>query len=134
MVQALRAEGSMHLQDRSYAKAADAYERATRIDPLDKDNWIDLGRALREGGRSVQTSKPTEASSLLARAASAYERALDVSGKDPAALYGLAQVRLFLNERSKAVDHLKRVIAVAPETPEARQAQRDLEQLTGGKG
>lgn len=132
-VQALRAQGSLHLQDRDYAKAADAYERSTRIDPLSKDNWIDLGRALREGGRTFQTSKPQEAKSLLARAASAYERALDVSSKDPAALYGLAQVRIFLNERSKAVDHLKKVIAVAPGTPEAQQAERDLEQLTGSR-
>ncbi len=131
MVQALRAEGSAHLSDRDYEKAADAFERATRVQPLTTDNWIDLARALREGGRTVQASKPATAKAMLERASNAYQRALDVEAANPAALYGIAQVHLFLDERNAAVSQLKRLVAAAPDSPEARKAERDLEQLTG---
>ncbi len=131
MAQALRAQGSTFLSNRDYEKAADAFEQATRIDPLSADNWIDLGRALREGGRTLQASKPSTARTMYDRAANAYERALEVEGASPAALYGIAQVHLFRNERNEAVSKLKRLVASAPESPEARQAERDLKQLVG---
>ncbi len=130
-VQALRVTGSRSLEKREYREAIKQFEEATRLDPLNKDNWIELARAFREQGRTRQSRDAKEGRELLVRSADAYERALVVQENDPAALVGLGQVYSFLNDRNSAVQYYRKVIDAAPESPEARIARQHLTQLTG---
>lgn len=131
LARSLRAVGNRHLDAQEYEKAATTFERATRVDPLNADNWIELARSCREHGRRLQSGNTTAGRQQLERAIAAYDRALELSANDPAALIGLAQVHAFLNDRNKAVSHYKRVIESHPESAEAQLARRHLSQLTG---
>ncbi|MCB2153656.1 tetratricopeptide repeat protein [bacterium] len=131
MVQAHRSMGARLLDEREYDKAADAYKAATELDEQDASNWIDLARTYREHGRTVQSRSSSKGRQYLQDAITAYQKALEVSPNDPAALFGLAQVHAFLNDRSHAVEFYEKVISTAQDSPEAKMARQNLAQLTG---
>lgn len=131
LAQSLRALGNKQLDGREYARAAETFERATRVDPLNAGNWIELGRSFREHGRSVLISNSAEGARLLERARESYFRALEVAPDNPAALVGLAQVYLALNDRNKAVESYRKVLDTAPDSKEAGLARTHLAMLVG---
>lgn len=131
LARAWRSAGNQELDRRDYPKAAEAFGTATRLDPHNADNWIELGRSYREHGRSLQSRDQRQAERLLVRAQDAYERALEVSKDDPAALIGLAQTLTFLGNRNDAVARYERVLELAPDSREAGLARQHLRQLTG---
>lgn len=131
LARALRALGNRQLDGQQYERAAETFERATRVDPLNPDNWIELARAQREHGRRLQARNATEGRSQLERARGAYERALELRPDHTAALVGAAQVHVFLNDRENAVRKYERVIGLAPGSAEATLARQHLRQLTG---
>jgi tetratricopeptide (TPR) repeat protein len=131
LARALRALGNRQLDRQEYDKAAATFERATRADPLNPDNWIELARSLREHGRRLQAGGSTKGAEQFQRSLSSYERALDLAPDNPAALVGVAQVYVFLNDRDKAVAKYERALSVAPDSAEATLARRHLAQLTG---
>ncbi|MDK2970984.1 MAG: Anaphase-promoting complex, cyclosome, subunit 3 [Candidatus Sumerlaeota bacterium] len=131
LARALRAQGNRQLDRQEYDKAAVTFERATRTDPLNPDNWIELARSQREYGRRLQAGGSAKGMEQLKRALGAYERALDLAPDHTSALVGIAQVYVFMNEREKAVQKYERVVDLSPESAEAALARQHLAQLTG---
>jgi tetratricopeptide (TPR) repeat protein len=131
LARALRAQGNRQLDRQEYDKAAVTFERATRTDPLNPDNWIELARSQREYGRRLQAGGSAKGKEQLERALGAYERALDLAPDHASALVGIAQVYVFMNEREKAVQKYERVVDLSPESAEAALARQHLAQLTG---
>jgi tetratricopeptide (TPR) repeat protein len=130
-VRTLRAKGTRHLAAREYPKAIEAYRAAAELEPKAADNWIELGRAYREHGRSRQASNASEGRTLLNKAVASYRRALEIQADNGTAMVGLAQAFTFLNDRKGAVAMYEKVLAQAPNSPEASIARQNLAQLTG---
>ncbi len=131
LARALRVLGNQHLAQRDYAEAEKAFERAANLEADNPDNWIDLAKSRREHGRSLQAAQRNRGDGLLREAIAAYERAVKIQPELLAAHVGLGQTYSFLNERNKAVDHFRKVVAIAPGSPEARMAEEQLAQLVG---
>jgi len=128
---ALRSLGSRLLDQRDYAKAAEAYAEAADLAPGNASNWVELGRAYREHARANQVRNAKGSSDLFAKAIDAYRKALNSDTARPAALLGLGQVHAFINDRTEAVRYYREVLEAAPDSPEARLARQQLEQLKG---
>jgi len=131
LARALRVLGNKHLSVRDYQEAEKAFERAATLESDNPDNWIDLAKARREFGRSLQSGQRERGDTMLHASVDAYLRALKIQPDMASAHVGLGQTYSFLNDRTKAVDHFRRVVAVAPGSPEARVAEEHLSQLVG---
>jgi tetratricopeptide (TPR) repeat protein len=131
LARALRVLGNRHLSVRDYQQAESAFEQAATLEADNPDNWIDLAKARREFGRSLQTSARDRGDALLRASVDAYNKALNIQPNMASAHVGLGQTYSFLNERTKAVDHFRKVVALAPGSPEARLAEEQLSQLVG---
>ncbi len=131
LARALRVLGNRHLSARDYQQAEKAFERAATLESDNPDNWIDLAKARREFGRSLQSAQRERGDAMLRAGVDAYLRALKIQPDMASAHVGLGQTYSFLNDRAKAVDHFRRVVALAPGSPEARLAEEHLSQLVG---
>jgi tetratricopeptide (TPR) repeat protein len=131
LARALRVLGNRHLSVRDYQQAEMAFERAATLESDNPDNWIDLAKARREFGRSLQPTQGERGNTMLRASVDAYLRALKIQPDMASAHVGLGQTYSFLNDRTKAVDHFRRVVALAPGSPEARLAEEHLSQLVG---
>jgi len=79
-----------------FQKAADAYARATAIDPGNADSWSALGEALVYTGTTDEPLKP--------QAIAAFRRALALAPGDPRARYFLAVDRDLKGDHKGAID------------------------------
>lgn len=131
LAQAHRIAGGQMMGRREYANAVEQFEAAVNIDGGEPRNWVELGRAYREFGRSIQSRDPDRGRQLLRKAQAAYQEALEVDAEHAGALLGLAQAHAFLQERTQAVSFYERVVKTAPDSPEARLARQHLAQLRG---
>jgi tetratricopeptide (TPR) repeat protein len=101
-----------------YAAAADEYEKVLEQQPGDDDARVGLAVALRGQSKHAQ-------------AAQQYERVLAQSPHHGAALFDLALLRAeFMNDPPRARALFERFVAVAPDGPARKAAQRYLEQLS----
>jgi Flp pilus assembly protein TadD len=131
LVSALRVQGTRLINSAKYEEALKLFERATELEPQNENNWIELARSYREYARREQPGNSTRSEVLFTRAQEAYTKALELDKNNPSALFGLGQVYSFQDNRAEAVEKYKRVVALAPGTPEARQAREFLQQLIG---
>ncbi|MDX1971064.1 MAG: hypothetical protein SFY68_00895 [Candidatus Sumerlaeia bacterium] len=131
LVSALRVQGTRLINSAKYEEALKLFERATELEPQNENNWIELARSYREYARREQPGNSTRSEVLFTRAQEAYTKALELDKNNPSALFGLGQVYSFQDNRAEAVENYKRVVALAPGTPEARQAREFLQQLIG---
>lgn len=106
--------GFAYFADNRFADAADAYARATEIDPGQAVLWSALGEA------RVMAS---ERDPMPAAAASAFERAIALDPKDPRARYFMAVKRDLDGEHQGALDDW---LALLEETPQDAPWRADL--------
>jgi tetratricopeptide (TPR) repeat protein len=100
-----------------YAAAAAEYEKVLEQQPSDDDARVGLAVALRGQSKHAQ-------------AAQQYERVLAQSPHHGAALFDLAVLRAeFMNDAPRARVLFERFVAVAPDGPARKAAERYLEQL-----
>lgn len=130
--------------------AAEALEQALRLAPQDADVRLNLGLVYLRLSRPDDARREFEAAAALGRsrrhgqldlalalgaayaamgdakrASAWYERALRMQEAWPAALFGLAKCYL-VTQPAKAIELFRRLIALAPRSPEAAQAQLTL--------
>jgi tetratricopeptide (TPR) repeat protein len=130
LVLALRALGATEKQNRRFEAAANAYREAAQLDPLNPNNWSELGTSLREHSRTTQVANDvSRRRTILDEAEQAYQRALKINPTDAESLYGLAQVFTARNDRRRATETFERLVALAPSTREGRLAQQSLAEL-----
>lgn len=130
LVQALRVAGAGRLRDRDYGEAAKLFREATELNPTMALNWIDLGRSLRDHGRSSAiAANTTRQREVLKQAEEAFKQALDINKDDAMALLGLAQVYDARNERQQAMKTYQRIVEVAPKSYEFQLAEKALANL-----
>lgn len=133
LVSSLRVQGTELMNASQYEDALKLFEKTTQLEPEDENNWIEYGRSLREYGRRIQQSNFTRSQVLYERSTAAYAKAIEIDQNNTSALFGLGQVYVLLQKREEAVSKYKRVVALAPGSPEARKAQEFLEQMIGSK-
>lgn len=130
LARALRALGLSENRQQRFESAAEAFRHATKAEPQNVLNWIDLGRALREEARSASlVSNPEKQREVLRNAEAAFIRAQVLAPRDGAALFGLAQVYVAMNRRQEAVVAYERVVSEAPTSRERQLAEEALREL-----
>jgi tetratricopeptide (TPR) repeat protein len=115
---ARRNKAVVYLDCGDYQKASDELKAITRADPEDVDAWIALGVAERGLGQ-------------LDRAASAFDKALELNPTAPDALYDLAVLFMdFKKDKSKAEMKLNEFLKAAPDKhPRRADAESRLKEL-----
>jgi len=104
-----RQEGRSHYMGRRYDLAADAYRRATRLNPRHAGSWAGLGAALRDSGKTAQ-------------AIQAYERAVALMPRHSGFQAALGRVYLIAGRRTQAVAAYRKALELDPGNAAARTA------------
>jgi len=100
--------GWAHYTQANFGKAAEAYRRATQIDPNTADNWSALGEALTLAiPEGQQATVPPEA-------IAAFRKALTLDAADPRARYFLAVKKDLDGDHQGAIDDWIKLLRESP--------------------
>ncbi len=126
--------------------------KSAASDPTDASSRLELGKIYLDAGRYEEASawfaaavelvpRDLEARTQLAlshlnagnleQTVSAYEQILEIDPNHPPGLLGLGRVKLYLQQDiDGGLDLWKKLVAVAPSSPEAQSVRDELEALT----
>lgn len=108
-------------QTQKYAEAAQAYARATQLDPKKPDYWSSLGEARVLAGPG----------DVPAEAKTAFEKAVALDPKDPRARYFLAVAKDIAGDHKGAIDGW---LALLADTPAGAPWESDVRRLVAEVG
>lgn len=106
--------------------ARKAFEEALRRRPGEARYAVELGRIQHRKGRWMQSRDKTKAGDLFLEAERYFTGALELDANSVQALEGLAEVETARGNRSAAVEHYKRLLAIRADGPEAERAVKAL--------
>lgn len=116
VTQEMRSQANDFYQRREWAKAAEAYEAITKLEPANAGAWARRAAALHALGQYKE-------------ALAAYERSLGVNDQQPLTLFNLARTYARLNDAGKAFDSLDRAVEAGFSQPDQLKADEDLAAL-----
>ncbi len=113
--------GNTLMDNRRFAEAVDAYQKALAIDPKNVDVRVDMGTCYRNIG------KPDTA-------VTEYKKALEIDPRHINAHKNLGVVLADdLHDRAGAVKEFEKVLEIAPNEPDAMQIRQMIQQLKEAK-
>jgi cytochrome c-type biogenesis protein CcmH/NrfG len=113
--------GNMMMDSSRFSEAIDAYEKALAIDPKNVDVRVDMGTCYRNTGKPDIAVKE-------------YLKALEVNPQHLHALKNIGIVYAYdLRDSKEAVKVFEKVLAIAPNDPDAERLKKEIQKLKAAK-
>jgi type IV pilus biogenesis/stability protein PilW len=149
--------GLIYMSQSDYPKAAVELKEAVRLNPFFTDAHNNLGVAYRETKQYDKALAEFEAAlkdktyksqekvqlnlghlyldqGVMAAAVQAYERAVSINPNYALGFLALGTAYQKMGRKDEAIAQFKKVVALAPDTPEAQRARQEIESGAGRSG
>lgn len=119
-------QGALYLDADRWNDARKSYEQALLRAPSSDEYAVRLGQVLYKIGRYEKSRDPKRSEDRMLDAERNFNGALDLNADNVGALEGLARIAASRDDRETAVQHYRRLLSIAPDGPEAKDAIKTL--------